>query len=80
VKKWKNKGWVRVLSVARHLGLYYRVFVPLLSADTVASCNKLEDLVDCKGRTLTDDELANLMAAQIFIKRIMLQSTDPNIL
>jgi len=41
------------------------------------SCKKLEDAVDCKGRTLTDEELANLMAAQVFIKRIMLHLTDP---
>jgi hypothetical protein len=39
--------------------------VPLLSADV--SIKKLEDLVDCKGRTLTDEELANLKAAQVFM-------------
>lgn len=50
---------------------YYRVFVPLLSADNDVSSEKLEGLVDCKGRTLSDEELANLKAAQVFIKSIM---------
>ena len=50
---------------------YYRVFVPHLSADNDVLSEKLEDLVDCKGRTLSDEELANLKAAQVFIKRIM---------
>lgn len=37
----------------------------------------LEDLGDCKGRTLTDEEVANFKAVQLFIKRIMLYLTDP---
>jgi hypothetical protein len=35
------------------------------------------DDVDCKGRTLTDEGLANLKAAHVFIKLIMLYLTDP---
>ena len=59
------------------LRLYYRIFVPLLSADNDGSSKKLEYLVNCKGRTLKDEELANLKAAQLYIKRIMLYLTDP---
>lgn len=54
---------------------YYRVFVPLLSADNDVSSKKLEDL-DCNSRTLTDEELANLKATQVCMKRIMPYLTD----
>ena len=35
------------------------------------------DDVDCKGRTLTDEGPANLKAAHVFIKLIVLYLTDP---
>jgi hypothetical protein len=60
-----NKEWVRALSVPRHLGLHYRLFVPLLSADNDGSSSKLEDLVYCKRRTFTDGELADLRAGKL---------------
>jgi hypothetical protein len=60
-----NKEWVRALSVPRHLGLYYRLLVPLLSADNDGSSTKLEVLVYCKYRTFTDGEIADMRADQV---------------